>query len=143
VCSSDLSTVTTTLPLAVDGPVDLGVAGFCSKCLKCSDCCPSQSIPGGGPEWVRGVHKWQINGDTCLGFWMSAPARWCNCNVCIKVCPWNKPDTWWHGLAAGAVRRLPWLARPLVWFDDAIYGRNPRPHVCFLEYDNRKPSPWV
>lgn len=137
-----LSTVTTTLPLAPDKPVDIGVASFCRACLKCSHCCPSQSIPAGGPEWVRGAHKWPINGDTCLAFWESAPTRWCNCNVCIKVCPWNKPDTWWHGLAASAVRRLPWLVRPLVWIDDVIYGRNPRPQVRFLEYDNRKASPW-
>jgi len=138
-----LSTVTTELPLTADKPVDIGVAAFCRVCLKCSHCCPSSSIPAGGPEWVRGAHKWRINGDTCLAFWQSAPSHWCNCNVCIKVCPWNKPDTWWHGLAAAMVRRLPWLARPMVWIDDVLYGRNPRPHVRFLRYDNRSKSPWA
>jgi hypothetical protein len=138
-----LSTVTTTLPLQPDGPVDLGIESFCRVCLKCSHCCPSQSIPAGGQELVRGARKWRVNGDTCLAFWGSAPARWCNCNVCIKVCPWNKPDTWWHGLAAAAVRRAGWLARPMVWVDDLLYGRNPRPRVRFLGYDNRQPSPWA
>lgn len=138
-----LATVTTDLPLAVDSPVDLGVQAFCRVCLKCSRCCPSHSIGAGEPSEVRGVRKWAIGGDECLAFWESAPAHWCNCNVCIKVCPWNKPDTWWHGLAAGAIRRAPWLARPMLLLDDLLYGRNPRPHVRFLEYDNRKPSPWV
>jgi len=138
-----LSTVTTDLPMQPDRPVDLGVEAFCRVCLKCSHCCPSHSIPAGEPTQVRGVTKWAINGDDCLAFWEAAPTHWCNCNVCIKVCPWNKPDTWWHGLAATAVRRAPWLAKPLVWIDDLIYGRNPRPHVRFLDYDSHQPSPWV
>ena len=138
-----LATVTTDLPLAPDQPADIGVVPFCRVCLKCAHSCPSRSIPAGDQVWVRGVNKWQINGDTCLAFWKAAPERWPNCNVCIKVCPWNKPDTWWHGLAAAATRRLPWLARPLVWLDDLLFGRNPRPRVRFLEYDNRRPAPWT
>lgn len=138
-----LATVTTKLPLAPAKPVNLGVEAFCRRCLKCADCCPSRSIPAGKPEWLRGAQKWRIEGDDCLAFWGSAPERWGNCNVCIKVCPWNKPDTWWHAWVAAAVRRLPGLTKPLVLLDDLIYGRNPRPRVTFLGYDNRKPSPWV
>ena len=134
-----LATVTTDLPLTPAGPVDIGVSRFCQACLKCARCCPSQSIPAGEREWVGGVLKWPVDGDSCLAFWESAPDRWCNCNNCIKVCPWNKPDTWWHRAAAGAARRWPALAGPLVWLDDRLYGRNPRPHVTFLDYDNHRP----
>ncbi|MDP2873568.1 MAG: reductive dehalogenase domain-containing protein [Bacillota bacterium] len=132
-----LATVTTDLPLAPSRPMDLGVRRFCGVCLKCAAACPSRSVPSGAPVILRGAEKWAVAGDTCLDFWHAAPDRWCNCSVCIKVCPWNKPDSWWHALAAALVGVLPWAARPLVWLDDLLFGRNPRPRIRWLGYDNR------
>ena len=40
-----LSAVTTDLSLIPDKPEDIGVEDFCRICKKCSNCCPSQSIP--------------------------------------------------------------------------------------------------
>lgn len=119
-----LATVTTNLPLAPDKPVDLGVQQFCQVCKKCAKCCPSQSIPHGDKMVVRGVEKWQTDQDRCARFWMANPKKWNDCGRCISVCPWNKPNVWWHRLAlkfSGSYLG----AKLLLLIDDIIYGSKP------------------
>lgn len=129
-----LGTVTTDLPLAPDRPVDIGIQDFCEKCTKCAANCPSQSIPKGGKTIVRGVEKWQIHPDTCLLFWSSNPKKHGSCAVCIKVCPWNKPHTWYHVAAAWAASRFSLARTPLLWLDDVLYGKRPSYKVRWLNY---------
>ena len=129
-----LGTVTTDLPLAPDRPVDIGIQDFCEKCTKCAANCPSQSIPKGGKTIVRGVEKWQISPDPCLLFWNSNPKKHGSCAVCIKVCPWNKPHTWYHIAAAWTASRSSLARTPLVWLDDLLYGKRPSYKVKWLNY---------
>lgn len=114
-----ISTVTTDMPLEHDGPVDLGMQDFCSKCMKCARNCPSGAISKGDKVLVRGVLKWQIDPEACLQYWGHTGYT---CSICQSVCPWTKPQTAFHrGVAAAAVH-FPWIRRALVLGDDLFYG---------------------
>jgi reductive dehalogenase len=95
-----LNSVITDLPLELDSPVDFGVTEFCRSCEICADRCPSQSIIHGertpkahNISNVEGVLKWPVNAETCRMQWARANT---SCAVCITVCPYNKPNTWFH-----------------------------------------------
>lgn len=120
-----LGTVTTDLPLALDGPVNLGVRAFCETCGKCADNCPSRAIRSGPPTERRGVRKWHLRGDRCLRFWNSNPQFWSACANCLKSCPYNKPWKWWHRIALRSVKHSAEARRLLLWLDDRLYGRVP------------------
>lgn len=115
--------VTTDLPLAADGPVDLGVSELCEICRKCADHCPAKCIPPGEKSVVRGVEKWTIDADNCMRFWAAKPERNLCCASCMASCPYNRPDTWYHRLAVKIVRRSRIGARALLALDDLLYGR--------------------
>jgi epoxyqueuosine reductase len=92
--------VFTNLPLEVDQPVDLGIQTFCEKCERCSHHCPSGAIMAGQrteEPWDRsnngGMLKWPVHAMKCLDWWVKNGSH---CSVCIRVCPWNKPDTLFH-----------------------------------------------
>ncbi|MDD3642555.1 MAG: reductive dehalogenase, partial [Candidatus Krumholzibacteria bacterium] len=88
-----LSAVTTAMPLAHDGPVDIGMQDFCAKCRKCAENCPSGAIPKGEKTVVRGVSKWAIDAEACLLYWGRSGYT---CSICSAVCPWTKPRTVLH-----------------------------------------------
>jgi len=95
-----ISKVFTDLPLATDSPVDIGVQKFCEACKRCAKHCPGQAISD-GPKAEKpldqsnlgGIRKWQVNAMNCLNWWVKNAT---GCSVCIRVCPWNKPDTFLH-----------------------------------------------
>jgi epoxyqueuosine reductase len=92
--------VFTNLPLEVDQPIDIGVQAFCEKCERCSVHCPSGAIKSGArteEPWDesnnRGMLKWPVHAMKCLDWWVKNGSH---CSVCIRVCPWNKPNTLFH-----------------------------------------------
>jgi reductive dehalogenase len=119
-----LATVTTDMPLAYDGPVDIGMQDFCSKCRKCAVNCPSGAIPEGDMVETRGIRKWQINPEACLLYWGKTGYT---CSICQAVCPWTKPRNIFHRSVAAAASNIPWIRRALVLGDDLVYGARFRP----------------
>jgi reductive dehalogenase len=119
-----LSAVTTDLPLVPDKPVDIGVEDFCRICKKCAVCCPSQSIPEGGPEEVNGSLRWKVNEITCFDYWARAGTE---CNVCMRVCPWSHARTFPHELIVWMVARNQLARRLFTTMDDLFYGKRPKP----------------
>jgi reductive dehalogenase len=119
-----LSCVTTDLPLVHDAPVDIGMQDFCNKCLKCATNCPSQAIPKGGQELVRGVWKWNLDEEACLLYWGRTGYT---CGICSVVCPWTKPQNAFHRAVASLAVHIPWSRRGLVLGDDFVYGARFRP----------------
>ena len=115
--------VTTDLPLAPDKPIDFGLQNFCTACKKCARACPSGSIPEGPKSMYNGYQIWRNDTESCTRFRVTN-TQGSSCGRCIKVCPWNKPDTWYHS-AATALAAHPDLARRgLIWLDDALgYGK--------------------
>lgn len=119
-----LSCVTTNMPLEHDGPVDIGMQDFCSKCRKCAVNCPAQAIPLGEKTLVRGVRKWKLNEEACLEFWGRAGY---SCGICQAVCPWTKPQNLFHRSVASLAVHVPFIRRALVTGDDVVYGARFRP----------------
>jgi epoxyqueuosine reductase QueG len=130
-----LSTVTTDLPLDVDPPVDIGAVKFCEICGKCAKNCPSQAIPENDKRVVRGVEKWQLDDAACQRFWVANPSRWNDCARCITVCPWNRPDVLHHRMGVKAAGYSNGTRKVLLWLDDVIRGKRPRPVVKWLDYE--------
>ncbi len=122
-----LGVITTDMPLAVDKPVDLGMRDFCTKCMKCAECCPTKSISFGEMEAVRGVKQWRFDAESCYRLRMAVGDSHI-CGICVSVCPWTKPRNMIHETAANMSIYFPFIRRPLVWLDDILYGKKPRQH---------------
>ncbi len=122
-----LSKVFTNLPLTPDEPIDIGVQKFCETCALCARYCPSNSIPDGkrtDAAWnehnVPGMLKWPVRAMQCLDWWVKNGNH---CSVCIRVCPWNKPNNWLHKFVRlfAEYNILPGL---VVYFDQLLgYGK--------------------
>lgn len=96
-----ISKVFTTLPLVPDTPIDIGVQRFCQECKLCAKYCPSRALMLGDrtdEAWDRhnvpGMLKWPIRAMDCLDWWVKNGNH---CSVCLRVCPWNKPNSPFHG----------------------------------------------
>ncbi len=114
--------VTTDLPLAPDKPIDFGLQPFCDSCKKCARECPSGSITDGPKTVYNGYEIWRNDVDSCARFRVTN-SRGSSCGRCIKVCPWNKANSWYHELATRLAARSGLARRGLIWLDDAMgYG---------------------
>ncbi len=123
-----ISKVLTDLPLIPDSPVDFGVTELCRACKICSDRCPSNAI-WPGPRTTRsrnesnssGVFKWPIDAERCMAQWSRIRKP---CTICISVCPFNKPDNWFHAMVKMFVDRVRWGDPFYVYMDKLMgYGR--------------------
>jgi reductive dehalogenase len=123
-----ISKVLTNLPLQLDKPVDIGIQKFCERCKKCAHLCPSGAISKGEMSEVplnrsnsTGIRRWLTNAEKCMGFWVKNSL---DCSVCVRTCPWNKPDTSFHRLARQMAANFPSLTALMVWLDDLMgYGK--------------------
>ena len=123
-----LCKVFTEAPLVPDKPVDMGLRHFCEQCKKCAKHCPGGAIQKGEttdqPVNIssgRGVLKWPIDAHKCYRFWY-ANGAWCA--NCIRVCPWNKPNTLFHKFNRSIIMNAPWSHAFFVWIDDVFrYGK--------------------
>lgn len=118
-----ISKVFTDLPLMPDTPIDIGIHKFCEKCGQCEKHCPSRAIMSGprtDKAWDRsnseGILKWPIHAMNCFDWWVKNGTH---CSVCIRVCPWNKPNTLFHKyVRVMAERNL--FTRLLVFMDELL-----------------------
>ncbi|MDJ0753626.1 MAG: reductive dehalogenase [Ardenticatenaceae bacterium] len=136
-----LAKVITDLPMAYDKPIRFGVEEFCEVCKKCATHCPTQAISY-GPKTMEpttistnpGVLKWSVNAEDCYLGWTANAS---GCGMCIRVCPFNKPEGWLHeatrimiGAQSGALDQI------LVKLDDASGYGTKDPKFKFWESDN-------
>ncbi len=115
-----LAAVTTSLPLIPDKPIDLGVQEFCTRCLRCAETCPSQAIPRGGKVVFNGVERWKLKEDRCFDYWAKIGT---DCNICMAVCPYSRPDQGIHRLARWMVSRSPLSRYLFPYLESWVYGR--------------------
>jgi len=120
-----ISKVLTGLPLIPDSPIDFGVTEFCSVCEICADKCPGQAILHGeritearNESNVAGELKWPIDAEKCIGHWAHIGKP---CTICISVCPFNKPDNWFHQSVRSFVDHVRW-ADPFYVKMDKLFG---------------------
>ncbi len=133
--------ILTDLPLVADEPVDIGVEDFCKICRKCANTCPTNSIPFGDKVVFNGIEKYKINWLTCYKLRPYVHEHWGSCLTCAAVCPFTKPNVWWHNLATWALHTCPYAARPalvhaLKWIDDKFWGVTRTNRVRWLGYDS-------
>ena len=119
-----LCKVFTDLPLVHDKPVDLGVQAFCEICEKCAKSCPGQALKHGERTAEHNnvsnnvnILKWPVNAERCIQWWAKNRAH---CAVCIRVCPFNKPDELLHKMVRWHVNYLPQFNRLIKWMDDVV-----------------------
>ena len=115
-----LAFVTTDMPIAHDGPVDLGIQSFCENCKICAEACPSHSIPLGDKVEYNGIKKWKLNEESCYRYWHTVGT---DCSVCMMACPWTKPHTLFHRLMSIPATIAGPHQRWMVWADKLFYGK--------------------
>jgi epoxyqueuosine reductase len=117
-----LAKVFTNMPLVPDKPISFGATEFCNVCGKCADLCPGSAISKGEKTWEPdydapshissnpGVKKWYVNTPACHMVWAQ---NGMDCMVCIRSCPFNKPEGWLHeatrvliGAKGGSIDKL-------------------------------------
>ena len=118
--------VTTDLPMAVDKPIDFGLQDFCNKCGKCARECPAQAISYGNKVIHNGYERWPADVQKCTSMRIGNQ-HGSGCGTCIKVCPWNKPNTPFHRTVNWTMRHVPLARRFAVWADDLMGYGKPRP----------------
>ena len=114
-----LGVVTTAAELPAGEPGCWGVAEFCRSCRKCAEHCPASAIPTGEPEAVRGALRWPLDPGRCYHYWRSQGS---DCGVCVRSCPFAKPDSGLHRLARSVIQRTKALNGLLRRLDDLVYG---------------------
>lgn len=115
--------VTTDMPLAIDKPIDFGLQDFCDKCGKCAELCPSQAISYGDKEMYNGYERWILDVEKCTSMRVGNQ-HGAGCGTCIKVCPWNKPNTRLHRMVNWTVRNIPISRGMVIKADDVLgYGK--------------------
>ncbi|MBN2430706.1 MAG: 4Fe-4S dicluster domain-containing protein [Acidobacteria bacterium] len=115
-----LAVVTTDLELPATEGDYAYMEHFCDICRKCADNCPSQAIPAGEMPLSRGFRHWSVEQEACYGFWRSAGT---DCAVCVRACPFTKPDTLIHRLVRWYIARNRLNQRLALLADDLFYGR--------------------
>ena len=114
-----LSVVTTELELEETKSEDHHIAEFCNICKKCAENCPSKSIPFQERPTERDFPHWSIDMESCYTFWKRMGT---DCGICIRVCPYTKPNTLIHKLARYYVSRNPINQRVALFLDNILYG---------------------
>ena len=145
-----MAVITTSLPMAIDRPIDYGVAEFCNKCKLCAESCPSGSISmADSPDGlvIRGYEHWYINNGSCYNYWRETMGPM-GCRLCVATCPYSRKDNWIHSLARTLDPRDPtgivssgllWMQRSFFDAPEAIEYHRPDAGGHFASY---RPEPF-
>jgi reductive dehalogenase len=114
-----LAVVTTDLELRETSSKNHHIEDFCDMCKKCADNCPSKSIPFEEKPAERGLPHWSIDMESCYSFWKKMGT---DCGICIRVCPYTKPNTLIHKIVRFYITRNPLNQRIALFLDNLMYG---------------------
>ncbi|WP_171102054.1 2Fe-2S iron-sulfur cluster-binding protein [Ruegeria sp. HKCCD7255] len=112
-------TVTTTLPMAHDKPIDFGLQTFCESCNKCARECPSGAITAGPKTMFNGYEIWKSDSQKCATYRVTTPGG-AMCGRCMKTCPWNLEGIFKERPFRWAAMNVPKLAPALAKLDDYV-----------------------
>jgi len=87
-----MGSVTTSLPLAIDHPIDAGIAKFCDSCRACRKYCPADAIPderspAAGVDHL-GYPRYVVDTGRCFPYF----AKHDYCSICLPVCVYNHKE---------------------------------------------------
>ncbi len=123
-----MGSVATSIPLAIDHPIDAGIATFCDTCRACRKYCPADAIPDqrspeAGTDHL-GNDRYVVDTGRCFPYF----AKHSYCSICLPVCVYNHKE--WARDFDGFTTRLfptvhmpdappavdPPLAQPVHWY---------------------------
>ena len=70
-----------------------------------------------------GVAKWTVDAEKCFKFWANQNT---DCSICMAVCPYSKPHTFYHNFVRFLCTRNPVARHIALFMDDLFYSRIPR-----------------
>lgn len=119
-----IAVVTTNAPLQpYNGKVgDESVIEFCTKCKKCAENCPSQSIPYDDRSISDNTLRWKINSESCFTYWTKVGT---DCGRCIQVCPYSHPNNLMHNMIRFGIKHSKLFRIMALHLDDLFYKRKP------------------
>lgn len=87
-----LGSVITDMPLAIDAPIDAGIAKFCDTCKACRIYCPADAIPDersseAGKDHL-GNDRYMVDTGHCFPYF----AKDHYCSACLAVCVYNHKE---------------------------------------------------
>ncbi len=87
-----LGSVITNLDLALDQPIDVGIAAFCDTCKACRIYCPANAIPDerskeGGKDHL-GNDRYLVDTGKCFTYF----AKNNYCSICLPVCVYKHKE---------------------------------------------------
>ncbi|MEO5931401.1 MAG: reductive dehalogenase domain-containing protein [Candidatus Kapaibacterium sp.] len=87
-----MGSIATSIPMAIDHPIDAGIAAFCDKCRACRIYCPANAVPDErSPEAGKdhlGNDRYMIDTGRCFPYF----ARNNYCSICLPVCVYNHKE---------------------------------------------------
>jgi reductive dehalogenase len=111
--------VTTSMPMAADKPIDFGLQRFCESCNKCARECPSGAITAGPKLMVNGYEIWKSDAEKCARYRITN-AGGGMCGRCMKTCPWNLEGLFAESGFRWLAMNLPGSAKALAGLDDRL-----------------------
>lgn len=87
-----MGSVITDLPMAIDHPIDAGIAKFCDNCRACRIYCPAKAIPDErSPEAGKdhlGNDRYMVDTGKCFPYF----AKYNYCSICLPVCVYHHKE---------------------------------------------------
>ena len=112
-------TVTTSMPMAYDKPIDFGLQTFCENCNKCARECPSGAITAGPKVMYNGYEIWKSDAEKCSRYRITNQGGGM-CGRCMKTCPWNLEGLFADASFRWLAMNVPQSARMLADLDDRL-----------------------
>ncbi|PQO23253.1 NAD-binding oxidoreductase [Rhodobacteraceae bacterium WD3A24] len=112
-------TVTTSMPMAHDKPIDFGLQRFCNSCNKCARECPSGAITAGPKLMYNGYEIWKSDAEKCARYRLTNSAGGM-CGRCMKTCPWNLEGLFSEASFRWVAMKAPGTAKALAKLDDKV-----------------------
>lgn len=101
-----MGSVATSIPLAIDAPIDAGIAAFCDNCRACRIYCPADAVPDErSPEAGKdhlGNDRYMIDTGKCFPYF----AKHYYCSACLPVCVYHHKE-WARDFEGHATKLFP------------------------------------
>lgn len=87
-----MGSVATSMPLAIDHPIDAGIAKFCDTCRACRIYCPADAVPDERSKTAGKDHlgndRYVVDTGRCFPYF----AKHNYCSICLPVCVYNHKE---------------------------------------------------
>lgn len=101
-----MGSIALTMDLAIDRPIDAGIAAFCDRCLACRRYCPANAIPDErSPEAGKdhlGNDRYVVDTGRCFPYFATHQY----CSICLPVCVYNHKE-WARDFDGHATKLFP------------------------------------